>query len=683
MDARISRADEAMKNATALIKKVADAGLQQVAIVFGTAAELDPRAKAPISFCMNILQLEINRRENDEEIVAVCYSMASMIYVLRYLHKNITPHEELVDGLANDLSNMTTEIEKFGAFTEVYYTKCKMWIVRYIRVNEFTKTLRGFAKNFQSYQEKLEFALVAHMASGQVQISYDLGTIKSSISTLIDRVATPASEREAQALEYVRSHGGTQIVENPAGLTEVAKMLRDSITSSTMQALKGDLDDLIERNSGLFDFKIKGAEMALREAMDRSTEKIMNRIAEGPHDLIDEPDIKQIWKALCRHFTNKFLTTPDGEPHVESWTLKVLRKVVNYPAIGEAVDEDASGFVSVHEINHFLERNKDLSIPVWFAFWAVGPQYLNIMYDARYTLEIIQNMEDLAEKCLSLKTDDPDLDMNIDYYIEVLELVPFITGWYEQDASATGLDELDTDTAQEIIRVSDMLAQKREDDITTGLERIEYHVEESTLPMLAGFRIEQACSKCSTPILLLIIMVLLVLVLRKHYETISAGMQEMTSREFSEEWDTMWRAIDVLVRKFHDRLLSLRRSWRSQKLDINLQVQCYGGGLFNRWYQEYIKPDSLIVQYLEDADLNTKPTTFKPINMEKDLKVDASFTQRVTAIEGRLDTIELMLKQLMSMGIRADGSQQAIQGNPPNDDNSPRSTSGGQNQKTG
>jgi hypothetical protein len=38
-----------------------------------------------------------------------------MIYVLRYLHKNITPHEELVDGLADDLSNMTTEIEKFGS----------------------------------------------------------------------------------------------------------------------------------------------------------------------------------------------------------------------------------------------------------------------------------------------------------------------------------------------------------------------------------------------------------------------------------------------------------------------------------------------------------------------------------------------------------------------------------------
>ncbi|KAJ7753882.1 hypothetical protein B0H14DRAFT_2635548 [Mycena olivaceomarginata] len=602
MDARISRADEAMKNATALIKKVADGKSKQ-----GNKSNL-PKILAGLQ--QNILQLEINRRENDEEIVAVCYSMASMIYVLRYLHKNITPHEELVDGLADDLSNMTTEIEKFGAFTEVYYTKCKMWIVRYIRVNEFTKTLRGFAKNFQSYQEKLEFTLVAQMAGGQVQISYDLGTIKSSIATLIDRVATPASEREAQALEYVRSHGGAQIVENPAGLTEG----RENVGLTTIMKFI-----LIAGTVGLFDFKIKGAEMALREAMDRSTEKIMNRIAEGPHDLIDEPDIKQIWKALCRHFTNKFLTTPDGEPHVESWTLKVLRKVVNYPAIGEAIDEDASGFVSVHEINHFLERNKDLSIPVWFAFWAVGPQYLNIMYDTRYTLEIIQNMEDLAEKCLSLKTGDPDLDMNIDYYIEVLELVPFITGWYEQDASATGLDELDTDT------------RRKSSEFQTCWPRNEKMTSRRVWKE-SNIMLRNPLSRCllgsGLKGMFESIMVLLILVLRKHYEIISAGMQEMTSREFSEEWDTIWR---------------------SQKLDINLQVQCYVGAC---------------------STGGTKRWTRYSLN-------------EFTAIEGRLDTIELMLKQLMGMGIRADGSQQAIQGNLPNDDNSPRSTSGGRNQQTG
>lgn len=103
--------------------------------------------------------------------------------------------------------------------------------VRYIRVNEFTKTLRGFAKNFQSYQEKLEFTLVAQMAGGQVQISYDLGTIKSSIATLIDRVATPASEREAQALEYVRSHGGAQIVEVSVYVCHDTSMILMTLTA--------------------------------------------------------------------------------------------------------------------------------------------------------------------------------------------------------------------------------------------------------------------------------------------------------------------------------------------------------------------------------------------------------------------------------------------------------------------
>jgi Zn-dependent M28 family amino/carboxypeptidase len=45
----------------------------------------------------------------------------------------------------------------------------------------------------------------------------------------------------------------------------------------------------------------------------------------------------------------------------------VLHYHLDYPAVGEAIDEDASGFISVHEINHFLKKNQGLSTPVWFA----------------------------------------------------------------------------------------------------------------------------------------------------------------------------------------------------------------------------------------------------------------------------------------------------------------------------
>jgi hypothetical protein len=40
----------------------------------------------------------------------------------------------------------------------------------------------------------------------------------------------------------------------------------------------------------------------------------------------------------------------------------------DYPAIGEAIDEDSSGSLSVHEVNHFLAKNtQGYPTPVWLA----------------------------------------------------------------------------------------------------------------------------------------------------------------------------------------------------------------------------------------------------------------------------------------------------------------------------
>ena len=61
-----------------------------------------------------------------------------------------------------------------------------------------------------------------------------------------------------------------------------------------------------------------------------------------------------------------------GEDVTDEWTLKVFARIVNHPAVGEAVDEDASGFVSLHEVNHFVSRKpENLSTPVWFALYVL------------------------------------------------------------------------------------------------------------------------------------------------------------------------------------------------------------------------------------------------------------------------------------------------------------------------
>ncbi|KAJ6610271.1 hypothetical protein B0H10DRAFT_1953978 [Mycena sp. CBHHK59/15] len=52
-----------------------------------------------------------------------------------------------------------------------------------------------------------------------------------------------------------------------------------------------------------------------------------------------------------------------------AWTLFVLSKVTYHPAIADAIDEDGSGFISIHEINSFIQgRPKKWSVDQWLTF---------------------------------------------------------------------------------------------------------------------------------------------------------------------------------------------------------------------------------------------------------------------------------------------------------------------------
>ncbi|KAJ7699856.1 hypothetical protein B0H16DRAFT_1749168 [Mycena metata] len=647
MNAKIDHADVAMQNAGKLIQQVANSAskkqnkanvrkiltaLQQTMGVLGGAAEADPRAKAAVTVFMSVLQLELDRRDNEDEIVAVCYSMTSMVYVLRHLNSNVDRAGELLDQLEEQITNMSITIKEFGAFTDVYYTKCKSRLVRFARAGEFKAKIREFVNQFQEYQSNIEFVLIVQMAGNQARMAEDLREVTKGISTLIDHVGVPSTDSEKKAWDYIKKHG-IQVLETEEGQTAVAKILQESITSNTIQALNSALDDLLDRNSTLFEVKLRGATMELAEAIDRSTNKILNRMESGPHDLIDDPDVKEIWKgngwkysvkcrtfidAVSNHYTGKFAAPHDGDTPDDTWTLKILGKVINYPSLGEAMDEDASGFISVHEANHFLKKNKEDSTPTWFAFWAVGPLYLNDIY----TEEISAIMDDLEDLCNKLKSGitDDGLDLAIDGYLDTIKIMKFITEWGEYTEGVSGVEDMDLER-EDLVRVADRLSAKQRGIIEEELERIDYRLTAaSMLPPVTqqtGFRIEQH------------ILLLLSVILRKHYEIISGGMQNMSKAAFASEWEAMDFTLTILVFEFHDRFTALCRSWRSQK-------------------QDYIKPKNLIAKLIEDdedeEDEDTDATT--PASVEN--KVD-QLTQRVSALDTRLNTIESMLKRILDL----------------------------------
>jgi hypothetical protein len=78
--------------------------------------------------------------------------------------------------------------------------------------------------------------------------------------------------------------------------------------------------------------------------------------------------------------------------------------------------------------------------------------------------------------------------------------------------------------------------------------------------------------------------------LRKHYEWIDGPAtrkdKHATRRELADqEWYDMDASLTTLVYAFHNRMRALVRGWRSQKIDVGLQIDTFAGGVYEGWYR--------------------------------------------------------------------------------------------------
>jgi hypothetical protein len=64
------------------------------------------------------------------------------------------------------------------------------------------------------------------------------------------------------------------------------------------------------------------------------------------------------------------------------------------------------------------------------------------------------------------------------------------------------------------------------------------------------------------------------------------------------EWDIMAETLHMLINYFHERMQALLRGWRAQKLNVELNITCFAGGIYNGWYFAVSKPYVLIHRQL-------------------------------------------------------------------------------------
>ncbi|KII90015.1 hypothetical protein PLICRDRAFT_174815 [Plicaturopsis crispa FD-325 SS-3] len=620
------------KDSKKIAKKIVSGANQVIAVLEGVS-EIHPVAKAVVTVFKAIITLELDRRDNNEQIAAICHSMTRMMHVIRYLADVIEEEDALKEAFEEDFGAIEALMKEFGEFSGVYY-KYRQSTFRLCFSGSYKERLSGFASQFSEKKQALE-SLLSYRTTITVQATHgQVVGISDDIQKVISMLGE-MTEKEKKAMSYIAQHGGPEaVVENDASLVALANILGDKLNGPLKKAIREDLDQLLEDNHVQSSMKIDGATMQITEEVLASKDAILRRLDAGPHELIEDEDVRKVWQALHDHFELKFreskITT--GLDHPDKWTLEILSKVMFHGAIGDAIDADGSGFLSVREVNEFLRAcPANWTVPQWLAFWAVGWLDNNIRYYDDI-LELLETIQKAAKSSLEANKE------NMAEYLEILEFVqPIIMDSIEDGADENY--EPGDDGFEELDRLQDEFRRLERDRITKNLVPVDWTLDDehtlisATKDLNKGQRIE------------LSIMALLTLLLEHHRDIVVSTQKEVVDE------DKFWAMGETLLTVFYtfnDRMVDLIRGWKQQRKEVSLQINCFAGGLYSGWHAEVEKPNNALsrLRKLWDDDSDDDSSDDGEDDAPEPDKME-QLVGRVASLETKLANIEGLLRSLI------------------------------------
>ncbi|KAJ7596210.1 hypothetical protein C8J56DRAFT_396992 [Mycena floridula] len=511
--------------------------------------------------------------------------MTSFWFTLCDLKIVFDSSDTLKASIKTFLQDVCQTMNDFGNFRDIYYMHGHF--ARVIRSQTYKTRLTEFAAKFKAHQEKLRDLLTQQTALGVAQIGKNVVEVSKKFDMLLSFMnqRTPFEDRVRQKIEEIG--GEDKAIRNTRFLTEIAeKDFNQTLTPQIKTALRTDLNELLQANFAMFELKVQAAQKSIEKSIERSTDTILLHMESGPHNLIDDEDIKTVWKnmkwrisckarhfvdAVHQHFAHKYSKhrQTTGFAHPEQWTLKFLGRVIFQPTIGDAIDEDGSGYISVHEVNHFFKsRPKKWSSSQWLAFCAVGWYQNNLFYRDR-CMDLLKSMETSARNVLpeNRKAFKPYMKSGcipeVWLIVDSLNIVKYRGDDLRQEYEA--LDPLR-------FQIMDMEMRQ----LFSRLQATKYQLDtpEGVSAVMGTTRTEAG------------VLCLLYLLLERHRKIIElAEKHVLLDREF----ETMIASVHNVAFTFGMRYHNLTEGWRQQRLDTLLQVQCFSGGIFESWHQHVME----------------------------------------------------------------------------------------------
>ncbi|KAI0708170.1 hypothetical protein C8T65DRAFT_211541 [Cerioporus squamosus] len=498
----------------------------------------------------------------------------------------------------DDLVKQTADDIKACANACDVYSKTRL-LTKVLRSATWDDLFKQYVELFA--QRRADFLLRISVHSGVVldDAHHKLRRVDEKVDELLRRVSEPSPEQQ-RLREIVERSGGAEAVASDDVLLE--KVLKaepraaaaasagpagehdSDAGSDNLATVKAELlestTDALERNFEVFERKFRLQEMKIVEELTRVAHKegdrIISSVLDGPHNEIHNPDIRNIWadagwrgrvksrhfvSALYDHYRGVLATARYAASSLlssEAMTVLKLLNLSRLQRVVEAIDVDATGYVTVAAINRFTDsRPESWSLLEWVAYWAIGWEAEMSTY--RDKIDVI------ISKMFSLRRTIRMVDQ------EVLDI--YLAGVHREAETLTRAFRSDPTTVPP--GLAKLFRERRsvvEERLRKGMETVRYIIDApDTLSLIIGpGRIEET------------ILPTLEMLLARDLRIFRLCQTKYVSPE---ELIASWHSLEIIFEEVIQRYFHLKDVFDHRADPSSQLFRHFACGMFEYWYE--------------------------------------------------------------------------------------------------
>ncbi|OCH83957.1 hypothetical protein OBBRIDRAFT_892061 [Obba rivulosa] len=589
-----------------------DEQLPRIVNALNEVSKLHPAAAAAFYIVKTVFELYMARRENDRRIQTLYFQMsevAAILGELRYINVLSEVLQLKIIEVASDMQDCAKTCDAYSKTGAV---------VKFLRAGIWADELLAFVHKFKDRRSEIHEALAFHSAKKlelihERLLEHDDFRVEDLAEIFHRRFLTSKELALREELQNLKP-GSEQDVDSLLRRLLQKELERDAkspdgpgtrVSDQKLEALKAELlqdtKTTVEKNDEEFRLKFDAAlrkqteqlKQAIEENSDRLFGKITNVLTRNQrrvensmnisYERIQDPTLRAVWKhmnwaghaearqfvmALRDYFNENMVEGRKGQKPSDSGDKWTAGEEWTFAYIGprwqlrimEAIDDDASGYVTIAELNKFTDampRSLQWSLPRWTAYWAVG-WHLTV---ADYLLKIRS------------------------IFVTMLDMLPHLLPENRNSAdqyfSSTWLELFPLISPLQMPIVQSILQQRFQDYVDYEEKRIEANLQEVLYNVDAADTLH--VNIVGTGRIEKYIFVLIFLLLRQHLSILRAGRKAILDPEVLL---SCGKSIETCINAVRARIRDLADYFQAQEhsVDLGSQFQLVACGMFNYYY---------------------------------------------------------------------------------------------------